>query len=314
MLQTTDYHNDIIAIDANFIQPQLVAVHMLVEGNAAAIIDTGVNSSAATVMAAIEHYGLTPEQVEYVILTHVHLDHAGGAGELMRRFPRARLVVHPRGSRHMVDPSQLIEGTIGVYGEERTNRLYGTILPVERDRIIEAGHEAVIRLGKRELLLLHTPGHALHHIAIVDRKTGHIFSGDTFGLSYRQLDNRGRQFIFPTTTPVQFDPEALHQSIDLLASLAPEAIYLTHYSQIHDIPRLTSDLKAAIDAHVDIAQKAGGRGQERIEAIEQGLADWVREAAKRQEWGLQGEDALARLAMDIGLNAQGMNVWLERAK
>lgn len=312
MPQTTDYDNDIIAIDAGYGRAGVAAIHLLVEGHAAAIIDTGVNSSVPDVMAALQQRGLAPEQVAYVILTHIHLDHAGGAGELMHRLPAARLVVHPRGSRHLADPSKLMAGTRAVYGEERTTALYGEVRPIAAERITEAGHEDVIRLGRRELLLLHTPGHALHHICIVDRRTGHIFTGDTFGLSYRPFDRNGRQFMFATTTPVHFDPVALHRSIDLLTSYRPEAMYLTHFSQIRDIPRLADDLRATIDAHVDIALGAPDRGQPRIDAIARGLSAWVRKRAREQDWGLQGEAALNWLAMDIDLNAQGLEVWLER--
>ena len=163
------------------------------------------------------------------------LDHAGGAGAMMRAFPNVRLVVHPRGARHMIDPSRLMQGTIGVYGAEATRRLYGEVLPVDAKRVTEAPHGMRILLAGRELLCLDTPGHARHHIAIVDRRSGHIFSGDTFGISYRQTDTDGRQFIFLTATPVQFDPEPMHASIDLLASYRPEAVYLTHFSQIRDV-------------------------------------------------------------------------------
>lgn len=314
MATITDYHNDIIAIDAGYVKPLVDAVHIIIEGDTAAIIDTGVNSSVPSVMDALQQYGLAPEQVAYVILTHIHLDHAGGAGELMARLPRARLVVHPRGSRHMIEPARLMAGTRAVYGDARTEQLYGSIVPVPAERVLEAADEAVLTLGKRELLLLHTPGHALHHICIVDRKTGHIFSGDTFGLSYRQLDHNDRQFMFATTTPVHFDPLTLHQSIDRLAAFRPEAIYLTHYGQIRDIPRLTRDLKETIDAHVAIALDAPGSGQARIDAIAQALADWVVERAHRQEWGLQGDAAVDWLSMDIDLNAQGLEVWLARTR
>jgi hydroxyacylglutathione hydrolase len=311
-LSITDYRNGIIAIDANYVRPQLAAIHVIIEGDQAAIIDTGVNSSVPIIMAALTEWGLAPAQVAYVILTHIHLDHAGGCGELLRQLPHARLLVHPRGSAHMIDPTRLIAGTTAVYGEQKMTELYGVIQPIAPDRVIEARHEDVIELNGRELLLLHTPGHALHHICIVDRKTGHIFSGDTFGLSYRQLDRGDRQFILATTTPVHFDPEALYRSIELISSFSPGAIYLTHYSQIKGIPRLTRELKASIDAYVEIAQKASGAGHKRVAQIAQGLTNWVRDEAKRQQWKLQGDAAVNLLAMDIDLNAQGLNVWLER--
>jgi hydroxyacylglutathione hydrolase len=312
MQQIIDYHNGVIAIDAHYIQPRLASIHLLIEGDQAAIIDTGVNSSVPGVLAALQHYRLEPEQVSYIILTHIHLDHAGGTGELLHHLPNARVVVHPRGSRHLIDPTKLIAGTIAVYGAEKAARLYGEIQPVPEARIIEARHEDSITMNGRKLLLLDTPGHALHHICIVDRQTSHIFTGDTFGLSYRQLDNHGRQFMFATTTPVQFDPEALYASIDLLCSYQPDAMYLTHFSRISDIPTRAKDLKACVRAHVEIARAAAGRGQDRIEEIKAGLAAWVVEQSEQQDWSLQGEAAVKLLAMDIELNAQGLDVWLQR--
>jgi glyoxylase-like metal-dependent hydrolase (beta-lactamase superfamily II) len=312
MTHSIDYHNGIVAIDSNYIKPQLASIHMVIEGDQVAIIDTGVNATVPAVLETLAQYQLAPEQVTVVILTHIHMDHAGGTGELMRHLPNAKVVVHPRGSRHMAAPEKLIAGTIAVYGEEKTARIYGEIQPVPADRIVEARHEDVIHLGERQLLLLDTPGHALHHICIVDRKTGHIFSGDTFGLSYRELDNNGRQFMFATTTPVHFDPQALFASIELLLSFQPQAIYLTHFSQIRDIPTMAAKLKTCLQAHVDIAQAAAGKGQQRIDEIKAGLAEWIQRESVNQDWGLQGDAAVKFLAMDIDLNAQGLNVWLER--
>jgi hydroxyacylglutathione hydrolase len=307
-----DYGNGIIAIDANYIRPRLASIHMVVEGDRVTIIDTGVNATVPAVLETLRQHQLTPEQVSHVILTHIHLDHAGGTGALMLHLPNARLVVHPRGSRHMVDPTKLIAGTIAVYGQEKTARIYGDIQAVDEGRIIEAKHGDIIRLGDRELLLLDTPGHALHHICIVDRNTGHIFSGDTFGLSYRELDNNGRQFMFATTTPVHFDPQALLASIDLLCSYQPGAIYLTHFSQVRQIANLAADLKTCLAAHIDIAEAARGSGQLRIEQIKSDLGEWVRRTSAQQHWGLQGAAAEKFLTMDIDLNAQGLNVWQDR--
>ena len=314
MADITDYHNGIAAIDADYVAPKIVAIHLLVHRGRAAIIDTGTNHSVARVMEALGRFGIAPEQVSMVILTHIHLDHAGGCGELMQRLPNAQLLVHPRGARHMVNPERLTKGTIAVYGKKKAASLYGALRPVESSRVHETAHEERVSLHGRELLLLHTPGHALHHQCILDLHTGHLFSGDTFGLSYRQLDRGDRQFIMATTTPVHFDPVALHQSVDLLAACRPEAIYLTHYSQITNIPRMHLELKASIDAQVEIAQCARGVGPARVKEINRGLTQWITGLSKAQGWGLQGDAAANWLAMDIELNAQGLNHWLERSE
>jgi len=307
----TDHGHGIVAIDSGYGRPLLDAVHLLVEGGHAALIDTATNSGVPRVLAALAAQGLTPQQVDYVILTHVHLDHAGAAGTLMALLPRAKLVVHPRGARHMADPAKLLAGTMAVYGAHATRQMYGEILPVPAARIVEAQHGQTISLNGRELLLLDTPGHARHHICIRDSRTGHIFAGDTFGLSYRELDRDGRAFIFPTTTPVQFDPPALHHSIDLLMEFAPQAIYLTHYSRVGDIPRLAADLHRLVDAHAELALRLRDAGETRQERLRQGVAQIVQEEATLQGWAVQGEALLQLMRMDIELNAQGLGSWLD---
>ena len=214
-----DYGHGICAVDSVYDRRLQTAIHLLVEGGRAAVIDTGTSHAVPHVIAALEARGVAPAQVDYVILTHVHLDHAGAAGQLMARFPNARLTVHPRGARHVVDPSRLLAATVAIYGAAQTRRIYGEILPVARERVIETPEGATLRLAGRELLFLDAPGHARHHVVVRDGESGHVFAGDTFGLSYRELDQDGRQFSFPTTSPSQFDPPALHRSIDRMLSL-----------------------------------------------------------------------------------------------
>lgn len=307
-----DYANGIYAIDSGYVAEEFDAIHLVVEKGRVAIIDTGVNDSVPAVLAALSELGLSPDNVLYIVLTHIHLDHAGGAGLLMQHCPNAQLVVHPRGVVHMADPGKLIAGTEAVYGKEKFARLYGDIIPIDAERIVESQHGQTLDLYGRELILLHTPGHALHHICIVDLQTKGIFTGDTFGLSYRHLDNNGQQFILATTTPVHFDPRAMIESIDLLMSFEPQAMYLTHYSQVTDVNRLAEDLKVSLEAHVSIAKAAPGEGDDRIAAIKGDLADYLQATAREQDWGLQGSELLDLLAMDIDLNAQGLEVWLKR--
>ncbi len=305
------YENGIYAIDADYVRPRLAAIHLIVEKGRAALIDTGCNASLANVLAALYAAGVEPDNVDYVIPTHVHLDHAGGAGMMMRVFGNARLVVHPRGARHMADPSKLMAGTVAVYGAEKTARLYGEVVPVDAGRIIEATHELELDLAGRTLRCLDTPGHARHHIAIVDRQTGHVFTGDTFGLSYRELDTDGRQFILPTTTPVQFEPDALHASIDLILSYRPEAVYLTHFSQVRDVPAKAAELHRLIDAYVAVARAEKDAGADRLQRIRDGLARLLIEETTRFDCRLTTEEILALHANDLQLNAQGLDVWLD---
>ncbi len=311
MPQVIDHEHGISAIDSGYHRSMLDAIHLMVEGDRAAVIDTGTNSSVPLVLEAMRQKRLRPEQVDYVILTHIHLDHAGGAGRFMREFPQATLTVHPRGARHMADPSRLIAGTVAVYGEEATRRTYGDILPVPAERILETPHGASIRLAGREPQFLDTPGHARHHVAVFDTKSGHVFAGDVFGLSYREMDQDGRQFIVPTTSPVQFDPAPYHRSIDLILGLKPDAVYVTHYSQIRDIPAKGAVLHRLVDAHAQLGLRERNAGAARPERLREGVKRIVLEEARR--WGSRLPDArvLEIYSNDIELNAQGLGFWLD---
>jgi glyoxylase-like metal-dependent hydrolase (beta-lactamase superfamily II) len=311
MPQLIDYAHGISAIDSGYHRPMLDAIHLLVEGDRAAIIDTGTNYSVPLVLAAMRQKGLAPEQVDYVILTHIHLDHAGGAGLFMRTFPNAMLTVHPRGARHMADPGKLVAGTVDVYGAEATRRMYGDILPVPTERILETPHASTIHLAGRELQFLDTPGHARHHVAIRDTRSGHIFAGDVFGLSYREMDQGGRQFIVPTSSPVQFDPAPYHRSVDLILKLKPEAVYVTHYSQIRDIQAKGAVLHRLIDAHAELGLREKDAGPERSARLREGVKRIFLEEARRWGSSLPDERILDIYSNDLELNAQGLGFWLD---
>jgi len=311
MLEIFHYEHGISAIDAGYLRPRHAAIHFVVDDSRVAIVDTGTNDSLPRVEEALLAMGLSSANVDYVILTHVHLDHAGGAGALMQAFPQAKLVVHPRGARHMADPSKLVAGAAAVYGPSEVRRMYGEILPIDASRIIEAEHGLTLRVGSRELLCLDTPGHARHHICIVDRQAGAIFTGDTFGLSYRELDTDGRQFIFPTTTPVQFDPDAMHASIDLLMSYRPRAMYLTHFSELRDVEAHAADLHRLIDLHVAIGRREARPGPDRHARIRANLAHLLVDEVERFGCRLAPAEVLKLWESDIELNAQGIDIWLD---
>ena len=308
--QIFHYAYGVSAIDSGYARHLHAAVHFVVENGRVAIIDTGTNDSLARVVEALEAMDLGIGDVDYVILTHIHLDHAGGAGAMMRAFPNARLVVHPRGARHMADPAKLVAGAAAVYGASEVRRMYGEILPVDAARIVEATHETKIDLAGRELLCLDTPGHARHHICIIDHGSNAAFTGDTFGLSYREMDTDGRQFVFPTTTPVQFDPVALHASIGLLLSFKPRVMYLTHFSELRDVARCAEDMHRLIDAHVEIAERERRPGPDRHARIRANVAHLLVAEAKRFGCRMEPAEVLKLWETDVELNSQGLDIWL----
>ena len=306
-----DLGHGITAIDTGFVRPFFDASHLLVENGRAAFVDVGTTYSAPGLVAVLEAKGLRPEAVDYVIVTHVHLDHAGGAGEMMRRLPGARLVVHPRGARHMIDPSKLRAGAAAVYGEEALVRNYGTLVPVDPSRVIEAPEGHRLELGGRPLLFLDTPGHARHHFCVWDEASRSMFTGDTFGLAYRELASPRGAFILPTTTPVQFEPEALLASIDRLLSYLPAAMILTHYSRVTEIGRLAADLQRETGELVALGRREDGK-RDRAARLRAGVEELVLGWARDHGAPLPTERIRELLAVDVELNAQGLEAWLDR--
>ncbi len=307
----TDYPNGISVIDARYHRPGRAAIHLITEGDKAALVDTGTRFSVPGVIAALAHKHISPEQVEYIFLTHIHLDHAGGASEFMQQLPNAKLVVHPRGASHMANPVKLIAGVMAVYGESEFRRIYGEIQPISIKRIIEAPDNTLIELNGRPLQLLDTPGHARHHYCIYDSHSASIFTGDTFGVSYREFDVDGLEFVFPTTSPVQFDPEAAHASINRLMALHPKQAFLTHYGRISNLPHHALQMHTLIDAFVSIALQVTAI-QDRQPVIIKALQDLLLEQLAAHRCPLARETILSLLQTDIKLNAQGLEIWLEQ--
>lgn len=307
-----DLGHGISLIDAGYHRPGMVGFYLLAEKGNAAVIDTGTSHSLPVLLETLAARGLGPADVRYVIPTHVHLDHAGGAGEMMRRFPNATLVVHPRGARHLIDPSALKAGVDQVYGVERAQREFGTPVPVPAARVLAAPDNFTLALNGRELLFLDTPGHARHHFCVVDARSGSIFSGDTFGFSYREFDTARGAFIIPTTTPVQFEPERLHASIERLRDHKPKQILLTHFGRVTDLERLARDLHELIDAFVALGQRVRDAGAERHRLLMQGQHALLLPRLRAHGCELPQPRIDSLLRHDYDLNAQGIGVWLER--
>jgi glyoxylase-like metal-dependent hydrolase (beta-lactamase superfamily II) len=303
------------AVDTGFHRPRFDAAYLIVERGRAAFIDTGTNHAVPRLLTALGALGLTTDAVDWVIPTHVHLDHAGGVGLLMAALPRARALVHPRGLRHMVDPKALWLGALAVYGDEEMQRSYGRLVPVPAERAEASHDEQVIHLAGRPLRLIDTPGHAKHHHAIWDERSRSWFTGDTFGLSYRAFDVDGRAWILPTSTPVQFEPEALMATVARLLATEPLAMQVTHYGRIGgsvaEVQRLAAEMLAQVAEMVALAESlrtAPDRHEQLKAALLGGYLTRLRAHGHPA-----GADAADWLAMDAELNAQGLEVMLDRA-
>jgi glyoxylase-like metal-dependent hydrolase (beta-lactamase superfamily II) len=303
----------VYAIDIRLQRPRLAATHLVVDAGQAAFVDAGTSLAVPRLLEALAGTGLAPDAVRYVFLTHVHLDHAGGAGELLRHLPQAELVLHPRAAAHMIEPQRLVAAAEAVYGAAHFREHYGVVAPVDADRVRVVAAGERLTLGARRLDVLHTPGHALHHLALFDAASRSLFTGDTFGLSYREFDTAAGAFVFATTSPTQFDPVQLHDSVDRLVALGADVAYLTHYSRVGNLEKLGADLHADIDACVRIAidcaaaPDPASRMRPRLHAHLAARLDahgCTLDAAQRQ----------ALLDGDVTLNADGLVAWLARRK
>lgn len=307
-----DLGNGIYCIDSDLYRPHMAACYMVREGDAVAFIDTGTYHTVPDLLAMLEGMGLSAAHVQYVIPTHIHLDHAGGAGELMARCPNATLVVHPKGAPHMIDPSKLQAGATVVYGEAEFVKHYGKLVAIPAERVIAADDGYVVNLNGRELVFYDTPGHANHHGCIFDRQTAHCFTGDTFGISYREFDTEQGVWIFAPTTPVAFSPDDWANSLNKLESLNPCAMLLTHYGKVTGLPELFPRLRASLDQLSALALAHADQPDNRVAILQEKiLQQWLAEL-KAGGCAMPESEARALLAVDSDLNAQGLDVWLQR--
>jgi glyoxylase-like metal-dependent hydrolase (beta-lactamase superfamily II) len=301
----------IVVVDTGFVRPRFDASYLIVENGRAAFVDTGPNNAVPRLLAALQAQGLEPGDVDYVIPTHVHLDHAGGTGLLMQQAPNAKLLIHPRGARHMIDPSALMEGVRAVYGREVADRDYGELVPVPEDRVVTTSEGMVVELAGRPLRFMDTPGHAKHHHCIWDEASRGWFTGDTFGIAYPELRTPNGPYVVPATAPVQFDPKALHESVARLLQAKPTFMYLTHYGAVTHPEKLAVQFLAQVDEMASTA-RALANEQNRHEKLKSAFADiYLREL--RRSGATQPESFLRDiLATDIELNAQGLGAWLSK--
>ncbi len=299
------------AIDTGFHRDRFDAAYLVADGGRAAFIDTGTAFAVPRLLAALDALGLPRSAVDLVIATHVHLDHAGGVGQLMQALPGAQLIVHPRGARHMIDPTALWQGALAVYGAPQMARAYGSLVPVPAERVRSTTDGETIALAGRPLMFAHTPGHALHHHCIWDARSHGWFTGDNFGMAYPEFNVGGRAFIFPTTTPVQFDPDAMRASIARLMATSPRQMYLTHYSRIADVADCAVRLEQMIAATV-AAALAQRDAPDRLQAITAALMTLYGDGARAFGVALPDDAIAALLRDDAALNAAGLIAWLDR--
>ena len=308
-----EYEGGILALDSGMVRPQMAACYLLETDAAVAVVETGNNDSADRILRVLDLRGRRREEVSHVIVTHVHLDHAGGAGKLMQHLPNARLAVHPRGARHVIDPSRLEASARAVYGDKEFDAMYGTLVPVPEDRVLVMEDGDSLEVGKRRLDFIDTPGHARHHFCIWDEQTRGWFTGDTFGISYRELDTLNGPFIFPTSTPIQFDPPALIASIQRMLEKQPANMYLTHFGRVQDLKRLSADMISSVETFAVLGERFEN-SENRQHDISTAMMNWLMERARNHGVQCSDDDLREIFAGDVLLNTQGIEFWLDQGR
>jgi glyoxylase-like metal-dependent hydrolase (beta-lactamase superfamily II) len=307
---TNDFKNGVYCVESGYEGCGVASVYLLRDGNEAAIVDTCHNGALEPVKRAFSELGVKDCEVKYIFLTHVHLDHAGGAGRFARVFPEAALVAHKRGGRHLANPSRLVASAAGIYGESITKRLYGDILPVRADRITTPGEGDEFRVGGKTIVCFDTPGHARHHLVYKDVSSGAVFTGDAYGMSYEELVGTNGRCAILATSPIQFDPCAMSASMHMIDGLANEEIYPTHFGRLSDLEDVSDSLYRQLDLYVEAAERAKGD----IASIRASLRELFKEEASRQNCPCLASNfgRVTRTALE--LNAQGLALWYKKSE
>ena len=290
-------------------RPGRTGTYVLKEDNLT-IIETSASPSVPHILNGLKELQLDPKDIEYIIVTHIHLDHAGGAGFMLQYCPNAKVVVHPKGARHLIDPSRLIQGARAVYGDE-FDQLFDPIVPIPEDRILVRDHQETLSISDECTLTFYdTPGHARHHFSIHDSVSNGIFSGDTVGIYYEELKGDGIDFIIPATSPNQFDPEATMQSTNLMKNMNVDAIYFSHFGVCNEPEKVYQAMEKWIPLFVE-AGKVGienapkGDFKKAMESVEEELKKRVYTAL--DEKGVQRNHPIYELlAIDLQVSAMGL--------
>ena len=294
-------------IDCGYTMPRYAAAYLLVHDGKAAFIDNNTAHAVPTMMQTLELKGLKPADVELCIITHVHLDHAGGSSALMQACPNATLVAHPRAARHAIDPSKLIASASQVYGEAKFEELYGKIEPISEARVKTMDDEETLDFNGRTLKFLHTRGHANHHFVIVDEAESSVFTGDAFGLCYPDLCPDGL-FVFPSTSPTDFDGELARQAVRRIVDTGMSTAYPTHFGPVTQMNEARDQMIEWLDFSEALMEEARDSDQP-DDALTGYIEPKLRKRFEEKLAGTSvGRDPATwdRLAMDIDLNAQGL--------
>ena len=283
-------------------------------GEELTIIETSASPSIPYLLAGLKELAIDPKEIKNIIVTHIHLDHAGGVGLLLESCPNAKVIVHPRGARHLADPSKLILGARAVYGE-KFDQLFDPILPVPKEKLIVKEDGDTLRIGEERILtFIDTPGHAKHHFSIHDSLSDGIFTGDTIGVYYPQALETGIELVLPSTSPNQFDPKAMLESLEKIQALHVKRIYFGHFGMSNIPSYVYEQIKYWLPKFVAAGERAylSGQDSEEIQkAIEEEVYEEICNFLKERNV-LLNEECMEILKLDLSVCAMGIVDYLAK--
>ena len=287
---------DLYLVDTNqFGVPRCGGVYILRSGGEAALVESGTSLAVPRIEEALSTMGIPDDTVRWVFLTHIHLDHAGGAGFLLERLPEARVVVHRRGVKHLADPTKLLASVREATGDYFP--FYGTAKPIPEERLVAVEGGEVFRLGELRVWVVPAPGHAPHHVCYHVPGPGYLFTGDAAGL---WLEGK----LLPATPPPSFDPEASLETLKRLRGVPAKLLLYTHYGPRNDPPRALSQYEELLERWVETVRRAWVKTGSEEEALKRLLADpWVRSLPYRG----------AKPGEELAMNIRGVLRYLARA-
>ncbi|MDR4886675.1 MBL fold metallo-hydrolase [Fredinandcohnia sp. QZ13] len=235
MTNLTQLNERIFLIDAHDLGRKARTGSYIIKEEKITIVETSASPSISYILEGLKELNIHPNEVEYIIVTHIHLDHAGGAGLLLQHCPNAKVVVHPKGARHLADPSRLMAGAKAVYGED-FDRLFHPIIPISEENLIVKEDRAELTIGPDCTLVFYdSPGHSNHHFSIFDPVSNGVFTGDTIGVYYHELVKDDIELFLPSTSPNQFRPDAMLESVEKIKSLQVTTIYFGHFGMTTNV-------------------------------------------------------------------------------
>ncbi len=303
-------------VDAHYLRDGMTCCAIVTDGGEAAIIDAGTAGTVQAMLETLKTLGVQPDNVRHCIVTHAHLDHCAALAPMLKHFPNATAHAHEAAAEHVLNPfTRLWDSAVALFGQKLCEKHYLCAGRIDKHRLQTVGKEASVTVGKRKLKMIYTPGHAWHHISVFDAQTRTMFAGDSFGVSYREMDVNGSPLMLPTTPPPQYKPEVLKASVRKMLDYDPERICLTHYGVISHPEAAARQLFANMDQSLEIAKDICTKDDgDNEKALEQALLNWYVSLASKADCSLSGEEVCSMLTFDAALNSKGILHLLQREK